>query len=542
MEPKTLESADKHKTEITPFVWEGANVYFLLTDRFFNGDTSNDINYNRTLATGPLRNFMGGDLKGITQKIKEGYFNNLGINAIWFTPIVEQIHGCVDEGTGNTYSYHGYWAKDWSNIDANFGTWEDLEELVAIAHQNGIRLLMDVVINHTGPITEQDPKWPEGWVRTGPVCNYNNYENTTDCTLVSNLPDVKTENNDPVEIPQFLLDKWQLENRKDREVQELNEFFDRTGYPRAPKYYIIKWLTDYVRKFGIDGFRVDTVKHVEEDVWSALRQEADTAFALWKNNNPDMVLDNNAFFMVGEVYDYRISNGRWYDFGDKKVDYFAHGFNGLINFQFKNDAYGDYESIFHNNSQLLNSLLKGCTVLNYTTSHDDGSPFDRDRKRPFNAGTKLLLSPGMSQIYYGDESARPLWVAGTQGDANLRSFMNWDNIQNNTTTQALLSHYQKLGKFRAKHPAVGAGVHQMLSKSPYVFSRVFTKDDYTDVVIIGIDIPEGEKNLYVGDIFETDTLLLDFYSHIPVVVKNKRVQFNTPFSVVLLAQEKPENI
>ena len=82
------------------FVWQGANVYFLLTDRFNNGDTSNDINFERTKETGKLRGFEGGDIKGINQKIKEGYFTDLGINAIWMTPIVEQIHDGTDEGTG----------------------------------------------------------------------------------------------------------------------------------------------------------------------------------------------------------------------------------------------------------------------------------------------------------------------------------------------------------------------------------------------------------------------------------------------------------
>ena len=95
-----------------PFLWEGANIYFLLTDRFYNADTLNDINFNRTKTTAKLRGFEGGDIKGITKKIEEGYFTDLGINAIWFTPIVEQIQGAVDEGTGATYAFHGYWAKD----------------------------------------------------------------------------------------------------------------------------------------------------------------------------------------------------------------------------------------------------------------------------------------------------------------------------------------------------------------------------------------------------------------------------------------------
>ncbi|MGY8911244.1 MAG: alpha-amylase family glycosyl hydrolase, partial [Flavobacteriales bacterium] len=150
------------------FVWEGANIYFLLTDRFNNGDSSNDINFDRTKEAGKLRGFEGGDIKGITQKIKEGYFTKLGINAIWMTPIVEQIHGGTDEGTGLSYGFHGYWTKDWTKIDPNYGTKEDLKELVDLAHENGIRVLLDAVINHTGPVTDKDPVWPSDWVRTEP--------------------------------------------------------------------------------------------------------------------------------------------------------------------------------------------------------------------------------------------------------------------------------------------------------------------------------------------------------------------------------------
>jgi alpha-amylase len=88
----TTQSVSEKKPGKAPFVWEAASVYFLMTDRFYNGDKSNDTNFNRTKTTGKLRGFEGGDIKGITKKIDEGYFDKLGINAIWFTPIVEQIH------------------------------------------------------------------------------------------------------------------------------------------------------------------------------------------------------------------------------------------------------------------------------------------------------------------------------------------------------------------------------------------------------------------------------------------------------------------
>ncbi|WP_303317326.1 alpha-amylase family glycosyl hydrolase [Flavivirga abyssicola] len=518
-----------------PFVWEAANLYFLLTDRFNNGDPSNDVNFDRTEKAGKLRGFMGGDIKGITQKIKAGYFTDLGINAIWLTPIVEQIHGGTDEGTGLSYGFHGYWAKDWTAIDPNFGTKDDLHELVDTAHKKGIRIVLDAVINHTGPVTEKDAVWPDDWVRTEPTCNHRTYNSTITCTLVDNLPDIKTESNEPVSLPAQLVTKWKKEGRYEKEVAELDEFFNRTGYPRAPRFYIIKWLTDYVAEFGIDGYRCDTVKHTEAYVWQEFKTECDYAFAEWKKSNPDKVLDHNAFYLVGEVYNYGISTGQYYDFGDKKVNYFDKAFQSLINFQFKwHAAQQDYESLFSSYSSYLTTDLKHFGTLNYVSSHDDGDPYDASRENPFNAATKLLLSPGTSQVYYGDESARSLIIEGTKGDATLRSFMNWNAIQNDTKTKDIISHWQKLGQFRANHPAIGTGIHQMITKDPYLFYRSFSKDNYKDLVIVGLDLPKGKKVLDVSKIFENGEILHDAYSNQSIEVKNGKVIVNSEFSMVLL--------
>ncbi|MEM0932801.1 MAG: alpha-amylase family glycosyl hydrolase [Bacteroidota bacterium] len=517
-----------------PFVWEGANVYFLLTDRFNNGDPGNDVNFERTEDTAVLRGFEGGDLQGITQKIEEGYFTELGINAIWFTPIVEQIHGATDEGTGNTYGYHGYWTKDWTTIDPNFGTRKDLEKLVKTAHSKGIRILLDVVLNHTGPVTEKDPVWPSEWVRTDPICEFTTYENTTACTLVNNLPDILTESDEPVELPDALLAKWKEEGRLSQELDELQLFFERTGYPRAPRFYIIKWLTDYINDFGVDGFRVDTVKHVNENAWTDLHKEANHAFGTWKKKHPNQILDNNSFYMVGEVYNYGISGGREFDFGDKKVDFFNYGFKSLINFDLKNDAQNSYETVFKKYSKLLNTKLKGKSVLNYLTSHDDGNPFDRERKMPVRAANMLLLTPGASQVYYGDETSRSLTIEGTEGDATLRSFMNWQDLDSLPQIQKVHEHWQKLGQFRRDHPAIGAGKHKRLSKSPYVFSRSYTSGDYKDKVVIGLDLPKGKKSLYVKGFFGDGTTLYDTYSKTEVQVAKGRVTLENDNDIVLL--------
>jgi len=521
------------KNEV-PFVWEGANIYFLLTDRFNNGNPNNDTNFVRTEETGVLRGFEGGDIEGITKKIEEGYFTELGINTLWFTPVVEQIHGATDEGTGKTYGYHGYWAKDWTAIDPNFGTRKDLEKLVKTAHNKGIRILLDVVLNHTGPVTEKDPVWPDDWVRTGPTCEFTTYENTTACTLVENLPDILTESDEAVELPDALLAKWKAEGRLSKELDELHLFFERTGYPRAPRYYIIKWLTDYINDLGVDGFRVDTVKHVNEDAWSDLHKEANYAFETWKKKHQDRVLDDNPFYMVGEVYNYGISSGREFDFGDKKVDFFDYGFKSLINFELKSDADKSYETIFKKYSKLLHTKLKDKSVLNYLTSHDDGAPYDKDRAKPYRAANVLLLTPGASQVYYGDETSRNLIIEGTEGDATLRSFMNWKDLDSLPETQKIHKHWQKLGQFRAKHPAIGAGKHKRLAKSPYVFSRTYVNGDYRDKVVVGLDLPKGKKSLWVKGFFGDGTTLYDTYSETEVVVANGKVILENDFDIALL--------
>lgn len=527
--------------ESVPF-WENATIYFLLTDRFHNGDPGNDLTLGRDGDHALLRGFMGGDLAGITRKIEEGYFDSLGVNAIWLTPFVEQIRGKTDEGTGDTYGYHGYWAADWTRVDPSFGTEEDLRRLVDVAHDHGIRLVMDVVINHTGPVTPMDPQWPDEWVRTDPSCTYQGYETTVECTLVDNLPDIRTESLDPVDLPPSLKAKWAAEGRLEQEMAELDAFFDRTGWPRAPRYYLIKWLTDWVREFGIDGYRGDTAKHVEPDVWQELKQEAVAALREWKTANPEEKIDDREFFMVGEVYGYGIGGGRAYDFGDRKVDFYDYGFESLVNFAFKADAEKDPDNLFqHYSYQLDQGPLEGVGVLNYVSSHDDGSPFDRERRRAMEAGTKLLLTPGAVQIYYGDETARSLQVAGAVGDANLRSFMNWEDVARNTRvdgyhTREILDHWRKLGRFRRAHPAVGAGRHERLQQQPFVFSRTLEVEGYADRVLVLLDGEPGAKTLPVFRLFEDGTELLDYYSGKRVRVEGEQVMVDSPHGIVLLGE------
>jgi alpha-amylase len=525
--------------------WNHATVYFLLTDRFQNGDPGNDGALGRAHDGALLRNFEGGDLAGVLRKIEEGYFDSLGVDAIWLTPFVEQIHAGVDEGTGKTYGYHGYWTRDWTAVDPALGTMDDLRAMVDAAHRHGIRVLMDAVINHPGPVTPQDPAWPADWVRTSPSCTYRDYATTVDCTLVPTLPDVLTGRDEPVALPPALLEKWRREGRATQELAELDAFFRRTGRPRAPRYYLIKWLTDWVRDLGFDGYRVDTAKHFGETVSAELKREASLAFADWKQAHPDQVRDSLPFYrdslpfyMMGEVYGYEPGQGRGYNFGDRTVDFFAYGYDGLINFGFKREAAGSLDDLFTRYSAALHGALRGVAILNYVSSHDDGSPYDPDRLDPLGAGTRLLLAPGGAQIYYGDELARPLRIAGAQGDANLRSLMNWEDLARGGVTADLLRHWRRLGQFRRAHPAVGAGEHRRLQAQPYIFSRILEADGLADRVLVAMDQGEGAKTISVFGVFPDGAELLDGYSGVTGTVANGAISLTTDFGLVLLSERR----
>ncbi|WP_296942097.1 alpha-amylase family glycosyl hydrolase [uncultured Massilia sp.] len=531
-----------------PFTWENATVYFLLTDRFNNGNPANDLAYGRKGDAAPARGFMGGDLAGVTAKIKDGYFTDLGVDAIWITPPVEQIHGSTDEGTGKSYGFHGYWARDFTAVDANLGSEKDVRELVETAHAHGIRVLLDVVMNHTGPVTPQDTVWPADWVRTEPACDFKTVKGTVACTLVKNLPDIRTDSDAPVALPPFLVAKWKAEKRYERETAELDDFFKRTGYPRAPRYYLMKWHADWVRKYGFDGFRADTVKHTEAGVWKELRQVAGQAYEDWKRSDAgkrDVAkIGNLPFFMTAEVYGYDPKAGRTFTYDDgTKVDFFANGFDNLINFTLPGDARQGYEQVFSRYSQALHGPLQGVSILNYVDSHDDGNPFDPLRRQPLESANKLLLAPGAAQVYYGDETARVLKVDGAEGDANLRSFMNWDALASNARVGLygagdVRDHWARLGRFRHAHPAVGAGVHQMIASSPYTFKRTYEKDGVRDRVVVALDLPmDRAVPISVAGVFNDGQTVRDWYTGKTAVVKDGKVQFDGRATVALIAQD-----
>lgn len=248
-----------------PFTWDNVNAYFVLTDRFYNGDTKNDHSYFRQnkdtsplLASGynDVATFHGGDIKGLTEKLD--YLDNLGVNAIWITAPYEQAHGwCTGGGKGFAhYAFHGYYTQDWTYMDQNMGTIEEFRTFVNEAHKRGIRIVMDVVMNHTGYNTVEDMitydfgnfntvpthgwlgdgswsdnhtitiyneagnwgNWWSGWIRAfgdqpwGTAAGFEKAGSGDLKSSLAGLPDVLSEKTTSVAIPQFLKTKWTNES------------------------------------------------------------------------------------------------------------------------------------------------------------------------------------------------------------------------------------------------------------------------------------------------------------------------------------------
>lgn len=534
------------------FSWDNATVYFAITDRFCNGNSENDNSYGRSVGEIDAENyqirigtFHGGDLKGLTEKIKEGYFDKLGVNAIWVTAPYEQMHGAICGDGFKHYAYHGYYPLDFTSMDKNMGTEEEMREFVNTAHQHNIRVVMDIVMNHVGyadAVTVQEygfgelsedwkkiyyetPEseynwsldydtlsntgqgiikydadwtnwWGTDWVRavSGRYKGYEGSENADNYTLcLGGLPDIKTESNMDNGIPPILKTKWEKEGRLENESTELDKFFEESGLSRNNVNYIIKWLTDWVREYGIDGFRCDSVKHIEMEHWGTLKEQADRALKEWRKENPEDIASawDEDFWMVGENF----------DFTNKKDSHFTVGkFDAMINLQFQQYSYTANSGLDYTYSEYAEKLQNNTdfNMLSYISSHDMGLG-----NRGMSGGTALLLCPGAVQIYYGDETGRT--TNGITGEQGWRTQMNWDSID-----EKILEHYQKIGTFRKKHPAIASGTHKMISYTPYTFSRISKK--YDDKVVIAVTEEAGTYDILVSDVFSEGEWVKDAYS------------------------------
>ena len=504
----------------TPFSWANSTVYFLLTDRFFDGDASNDNSYGTRPRDGggdEIGTWHGGDWKGITQKLD--HIASLGVTAIWISPIVEQVHGWVSGGNGafKHFGYAGYWALDFTRLDANWGNEADLSALVDAAHARGIRVLVDVVLNHPGYATGDDllvylpevfkPDGGTGFQSFVPVPGrgYDAWNDLVDYNsshwqewwspdwIRAGFPGFPQGGSDELTrqltfLPDFITESTVVTGRPFFFQRKPDTQFGaaETGTVRQ---FLVRWHTDWVRQFGFDGFRCDTAKNVELGSWSALKDAGVAALAEWKAANPTRKLDDSPFWMTGEVFGHGVTKDGYYTQG---------GFDSLINFEFQGavlnalqtggslPAAGSTLDGLYTSYAALVSTDPAFNVLSYLSSHDTYLFFDalhQDTSLQKQAATALLLAPGGVQIFYGDESGRQPGPTENDNSQPTRSDMNWATLDT-----GLLAHWQKLGEFRKKHAAIGGGTHTKLQAPAgvYAFSRTLKSGNVDDAVVVAI--------------------------------------------------------
>lgn len=515
------------------FDWNKSTVYFLITDRFADGDSTNNINYGRKVDYGSEQmnaaTFHGGDFTGILNKAREGYFKDLGIDVVWLTDVYEQIHGWMS-GSGAIndfphYGYHGYYPLDYTQIDKNYGTVEEFRELVDTLHSQGIRVMLGANLNDPGyptlldavqygfadtGLTENqaaehirewsfdeffsrrlnwDGWYDRNWIRM-PDEEWDE-NNPLEATLYG-MPDYKDENTEAVGLPLFLKRKWMKEgNGNDAWVNPSARAL-RRDRQWSPLDYVIAWIASWVEEFGIDGFRCDIVENVRLGRWKELSQACNEGLQKWrsKHHGEPGAEWTEKFYMTGDFEGASI---------DRKPEYADAGFSSMVNFYFP--KHGDLDGITYVWQAYSDSL----------SNHADWHPFsylnnsyhrDADSLNMTDCATTLLLSPGAVQIFYGDETGRKLSDARFNVDSNqaFRSDMNW-----NTVDRGLLEHYRKLGHIRKSNPVIGNG--RQLTLDTHTCVRY---DDH-DKVLIRLK-PEAGKPIPVDGIFDNGALLEELYT------------------------------
>jgi len=412
--PAPAEAPVPHAAE----AWRDDILYFVVTDRFADGDLANDAKVDRK-AKGA---FHGGDLKGLTQQLDE--IASLGVTAIWITPVVKNIDGFVTGAGFPDWAYHGYWADDFSSLDPRFGSEEDLKAFVAAAHAKGLKVLLDVVYNHAGYLTHylSDPK-TKGWLRSNETGTCGQ-DDLTSC--VAGLPDWKTE------------------------LPEVDDF-------------LLGAQLDWAKRSGVDGFRLDTVKHVDHPFWREHRRRVREMLG-------------PKFFLLGEVWggDREVLDP-WFS-GDELDAGFDFGFQGsTLGFVLGRGRTVAFDKYLRSREK----VRAGYLVAQFLSSHDvPGALYQLQKDGGDMALFRLavvleLTASGIPVIYYGEEVGR----AGGDWPDN-RSDMPWGkkNVlpgKGLKRDEGLRDFYKKVIAIRRAHPALSRGTHQGLSTDGdvYAFAR-----------------------------------------------------------------------
>ena len=482
------------KRDTDTFDWDEAVIYMTCTDRFFDGNTKNDGGVNKS---GSL-SYHGGDFAGLEQKLD--YLQNLGVNTIWITPIVENVDTDTDNG------YHGYWAKDFTKLNPYLGTEEELESLINALHKRGMKLMVDVVLNHAGYGTED---------------YFNSILKDQDGNSISMIRDKDTTiTGDDVRdslsgLPDFVTENADVRNQ------------------------LVEWQTKWMTKYDIDYYRVDTVKHVDATTWAAFKNSLTKA-------NPD-------FKMIGEYAGAGYANTAG-ELGTGTMD-------SLLDFDFNDKAEafvtGDINSVESFFQSRNASIDNTATMGGFLSSHDEDSLIDKlvtEKKlteeqalQVFKVAAALqLTAKGQAVVYYGEE-------IGQHGLNNYpiqsnRYDFDWSKVDTQTAdANSMLNHYKKLLSIRNEYKKLFArGDRSSVLVSDENGYDVFARSYNGTKLYVGLNIKDADQTISIPVSEAAGSTMTDLYSGKTYTVSTDgKVEITIPKAVdggtVILKKETSSN-
>lgn len=470
-----VEVAARTKQDVKDFDWDESVIYFMVTDRFFDGNASNNTANGKDTYGQNEGLYHGGDFAGVTQKLD--YLEQLGINTIWITPIVKNIKGVnvTDKGKDKVpynAAYHGYWASDFTQLNPALGTKEEFKTLIDKAHARGIRIMVDIVVNHAGYDTESQFK---DMLRSGDDVVAGSDQKDS----LSNLPDFKTE---------------------DPEVSK----------------QLVEWQTQWVKDYGIDYFRVDTVKHVENDTWSELKNaltEVDPSFKMIGEYSGGGYASNGNTLGTGTM--------------DSDLDF---DFNDQANSFVKGNIKAVESFLAARNAALNNTYMTG----QFLGSHDeDGfkqklldanvAPDVADAMA-LVAATLQITAKGQPVIYYGEE----IGLTGLNNypyQTNRYDF-DWSKANDSNKTY---SHYKKLLSIRNAYTDVFArGTRKVVDSSDTGKYDVVAREYQGTKLYVGMNVSTKELPLTIQVTEGDASVMTDLYSGKTYVVNGGNVTVTIP--------------
>ncbi len=535
------------------FSWDHATVYRIVTDRFSNGDSSNDFAYGRGLngageeypddVTG---HFMGGDYVGILGWLEDGYFDDLGVNTLWLSAPYEQVQGWVGGGDGDfqLYGYDGSFPLDYTRFERAFGDEDAFRQLTDAARERGMRIIVDVDLNHVGPATMHDMAafgfggltgeswrnwqpssrvgwqsylsnlvtvedssaawqrwWGADWIRTN-VVGYESCGSDLMTECANGLPDLRSD----VEVaglPPFLTLKWG-EEQTAAEQGELDAFFARNGATRSAANHVVKWLADWVAEQDIDGFHVREADRIDPAVLTLLTNEVERAY-LGRDAEPEIP------FLLLVDGDLPISVG-----ADRSI-----AWQSLTDHVNQDPLFKATQNIVASSASDVRNL--SFREMPIAETQDD-----------LSVVSSFLLQPGPVVLNYGVESGRQAGPEVSDPSQMGHSPMNWDSFD-----EERLATWTAIGSFRGRHPAVARGGFDVVQDSPAAFHRGVRIGMDADQVII-VTGAEGRTRLTVSIVWPDDTVLKDAMTGSVGFVSFGQVSMTPHASGLMLLEAVPE--